>query len=459
MTHRLFFSFALCMLLVIVLLVVNNTKYATLREPLVFSDFFLYLQAIHHPRLYFPFLGWLPIVLLGLVVLLLTLGFAIEQTAFSLVSFESLALLLLSGLGGWLLYCRARIVSVVVSPDTDCKQYGVLSVLAIYAIQAPLNKAWLQQKLLDEAPLKQVKVTGDSTLPDIVVVQSESFFDARGMDSNVQQNVLEAYDRAVLTSAMHGKLEVPAWGANTMRSEFAFLTGYHAEQLGLSQFYPYQQLLSLEVPSIVGSLKKLGYITVCIHPHAGGFFQRDVFFKKLGFDEFYDEADFQGALKVGPYTADSEVTKKIKATLSQKEKPCFIFAITMENHGPLHLEQLKADEWKAYFYEKPRHGLEELSVYLRHLKNADSMVGELLNYFARRDDVIMGFYGDHVPAISTIFSLLDYDDPRSNYFLWSNFESPTEDLHEASTCKTIKIESLAARILQMIEQHSHLRKS
>lgn len=431
-------------------MVINNVKFKTLREPLVFSDFFLYLQAIQHPRLYFPFLGVLPIILVVFISVLLIFGFIFEKPVIDYFSLESLFLLVLAFSGIVLVKKACLSVSIEGEPETDCRHYGVLSVLFIYSIQAKLANASFQEYLLDSSPLKKPDIKNIADLPDVIIVQSESFFDARNMDKNIRQDVLTNYDRALRSANAHGKLEVPAWGANTMRSEFAFLTGYTAAQLGLAKFYPYQQLSTFEIPSLVGHLKALGYHTVCIHPNAASFFKRDTFFKKIGFDRFIDEDQFQEAIKVGPYIADSEVTKKIKEALQLTDGPCFIFAITMENHGPLHLEKTSNDAWKKYFNTKPQQGLEDLTVYLKHLKNADLMIHQLLSFFHDEKKTIVGFYGDHVPAISKIFSFLDYEDPRSNYFLWDNFGVPLDGTEKCTDSKSIKIETLAAHVLNLI---------
>ena len=39
------------------LIVVNNVKFATLREPFIYQDFEYFFDALRHPRLYIPFFG------------------------------------------------------------------------------------------------------------------------------------------------------------------------------------------------------------------------------------------------------------------------------------------------------------------------------------------------------------------------------------------------------------------
>src|SRR5690606_3910247 len=61
-------------------------------------------------------------------------------------------------------------------------------------------------------------------LPPILMVQNESFFDARRIHPSIPPGILRNWDAVGAASAYRGRLTVPAWGANTMRTEFAVLT-------------------------------------------------------------------------------------------------------------------------------------------------------------------------------------------------------------------------------------------
>ena len=450
LTMRPYFAASLSLLGIVIVVVINNTKFKTLREPLVFSDFFLYLQAIKHPRLYLPFLGVLPLVGLVLSVCLIAfLGFYFESSKHAFLSWKSsvIAALLVASIAT--LRKFAKKVLITKNVMTDNKKLGVLAVLCSYGAQALDQRTKLSKVIKNSAPFSNNKksssvMTSPIRLADIVVVQSESFFDARMLTNNIKTDVLAEYDNCLAESILHGRLQVPAWGANTMRTEFAFLTGLESKLLGLAQYYPYQQLADMQMPSMISELKLQGYRCVCVHPNDSSFFMRDVFFKNLGFDEFIDAGEFAGAKREGPYVADLEVSRKIEQVLGQTERPCFVFAITMENHGPLHLESVTDQEWQKYFDQKPQTDLSDLTVYLRHLKNADLMIKKLIACFkARERNTVFGFYGDHVPAISDVFDAYDYDDPESNYFIWSNTFLPTKEE------STNKVGSLAKKLVSL----------
>ncbi|RVU83379.1 LTA synthase family protein [Leucothrix sargassi] len=454
-TQRPAFAACLSLLGITIVVVVNNTKFKTLREPLVFSDFFLYLQAIKHPRLYLPFLGAYPLIAICVMVLLIVFcGFYFESPAHDVISwatFGNLALLIVSV---YSLMVIGRRVTINMRVNQDYPSLGVLAGLSCYGAQASDQRKSLKGIIKDQSPFKlhntEEERKGASSLADIVVVQSESFFDARALSQKIKPTVLSEYDQCLSESMLHGKLKVPAWGANTMRTEFAFLCGLNPEALGLAQFYPYQQLMDVSLPSIVSDLKSQGYHCVCIHPNASSFFMRDQFFEKLGFDEFIDADAFTDAERAGPYVSDIAVSDKITEILSLNTQPYFVYTITMENHGPLHLESVQDNEWKDYFTEKPDKALTDLIVYLRHLKNADEMIKQQLEFYkARQRETIFAFYGDHVPAISHVFEALGYDDSRSNYFIWSS--TSTESDH--GTPRQMKAEALAESIANLTKTH------
>ena len=96
----------------------------------------------------------------------------------------------------------------------------------------------------------------------------------------------------------------------------------------------------------------------------------------------------------------------------------------MENHGPLHLE-----------------GADELAVYLRHLRNADAMLGELAAELGKRGDGALCFYGDHVPGMPAVYRAHGYEDSRTDYLLWSAGEP-------RALRRDLKVERLGLRLLE-----------
>jgi hypothetical protein len=412
------FALALTLAGQYLVIAVSNAKFRALREPFVFSDFGLFSQALRFPRLYLPFLGVARATAAGLgLAAAVGIGLLLEHP-WPVGLTPSVAML---GCGIVLLLIGSRLASPPrMDPVGDLADVGLFPSLWLYwrveraPLPVPPERPWLEQVPTLDASL------GQANLPDLVVVQSESFFDARRLYPGVRPDVFRHFDALSAQSLAHGRLDVPAWGANTMRTEFAVLTGIPEATLGVHRFNPYRRFAKSRPRALPQQMRRLGYRTVCIHPHPAGFFGRDRVFPGLGFDTFIDIADFGGVPRVGPYVADAAVTAKIAEVLGSARVPTFIFVITMENHGPLHLEQVNPEDISRLYQTPPPPGWDDLTVYLRHLANADLMLGDLAAMLrARTRPGLLSWFGDHVPSLPQVYEDLGFTDARTDYLIWS----------------------------------------
>lgn len=413
---RPWFAMAIGLAFLMLLVQVSNAKFHSLREAFVFQDFEYFTDAIRHPRLYIPFLGWWKFALI-VVAVLAALGIGLWLEAAPTLRFsldgqlgETVAILV----GGIALIALSKGgPALVFTPEADMRRLGFLGSLWCYGVaeRSPLH---LPNLLPDAASLPIER-------PDLLVVQSESFFDPRSVFPGIRSDVLKHFDLLNTESLNYGHLQVPAWGANTVRSEFAFLSGATEAMLGVHRFNPYRQLLKADVHSVASKLKAAGYRTVCIHPYAASFYGRDKIYPHLGFDEFIDVRRFSDAERFGPYVSDQAVADKVRSLMSSAKGPIFVFVITMENHGPLHLEKADESDYAALYSALPPSGCEDLTVYLRHLRNADRMAGNLRDFLKQHSrPARFCWYGDHVPIMPYVYKQFGTPDGRTNYFLWEN---------------------------------------
>lgn len=241
-----------------------------------------------------------------------------------------------------------------------------------------------------------------------------------------------------------GRLDVPAWGGNTARTEFSFLTGLGPQELGVHRFNPHRRLAPRGVPTIAGTLKEAGYRTICIHPYPASFYSRDVAYPALGFDQFVDLGKFQDAEHFGPYVSDMAVAEKAQALLNGSKRPTLLFIITMENHGPLHLERVAPGDVERLYAMPPPAGFDDLTIYLRHLGNADRMMRTLVEHLENSPrDAWFCWYGDHVPILPKVYEATGYADGRTDYFIWGKGRRPGKE-----TQRDLKVEELGALLLK-----------
>lgn len=425
LTGRPVFSLALALALFVTLILVNNAKYESLKEPFIFQDYDYFLDTIRCPRLFLPFFGVKAFLLASLIIgaaLALFLWEEPPKARFA-PSGQLGAVVFLLLLGSGLVRLTPR-VRISLDPVRDLEDFGYLNCLCLYAkAQKSFPRAVSPLTLNTRTAYARLgKTAGKQELPHLVAVQSESFFDPRSLWAGINRNVLAELDTLQRESVLSGSLIVPARGANTIRTEFAFLTGIEERELGIHLFNPYRAIAhGWKVNALPGLLKGLGYTTICLHPYMGSFYFRDKIFPQMGFDHFLDIRSFAHAPKDGAYIADEALARRILETLEKATTPLFILAITMENHGPLQLEHMEEDKARAFYTEELPKGLEELNVYLRHLKNADHMIGLLReNFDANSYPVSLCWYGDHIPIMPRAYATFGEPEGTVPYALWNN---------------------------------------
>ena len=529
-TGRVLFTAILGFSLFLLLIFVNNAKYKSLHEPVLFSDYDYVLDAFRFPRLYLPFLG--VGYILGIIVLIFIAGccYYYDSLRIELFDFQNYSLfwcmtnIVISLL---VLYISSNVGNAVrFNPLSDLNNYGLLLSIWCYFIEyckkptvvSPFEnlKFHLKQKIIDgtediqqnscesskffeNSSLNKYKsdsLQGEnsflpdnpqtvdvlncaelkkSDLPHLIAIQSESFFDPRKWNSNIKTDILKNFDILRSKSVMHGLVKVPAWGANTIRTEFSFLSGVAPEKMKVHQFSPYQICArNFEIKTMVEFLKSMGYYTVCIHPYFSSFYHRNIIFKKWGFDEFFDLKSFSDGQKCGAYVSDyalAEFALKIIHKNKAEGKHVFLFMITMENHGPLNLEPIEDHEFRYYFNEIPVNQennrffyrtYRDLAVYLRHLKNCDQMLYMLSNELEKIcDNCSVVFYGDHIPILGDLYDSDGCPDARVPYFIWNNKQRVNNNCFQylsksIDQYDTINIESLSVEWIAML-LHRYLR--
>ncbi|MBD5608515.1 MAG: LTA synthase family protein [Desulfovibrio sp.] len=431
--------FALAMETILVL--VSVAKYKSLREPFLYQDYDYFLDTLRFPRLFLPFLGVKSFLLAVAGCLLGVAALALEEPPAERWRLDGQAgsaslILIVSSAFLWLGNRRTR--EITLDPVADIKKFGFIPLLWIYGAEN-------RKKELPESPFAVAKINRARELPHLVAIQSESFFDARAFFPGVKSELYANLEKFDSRSALWGELSVPAWGANTVRTEFAFLTGLAPSALGARGFNPYQSLARGWTPgSLPALLRRAGYQTIAVHPYFGQFYGRDRIFPRLGFDSFRDLKSFSRAPRNGPYIDDLALAETIIKIIAKASRPTFVFAISMENHGPLGLERI-APEHSLFYDSPPPDGCEELGVYLNHIKNCDRTLGVLYKAFSGRDPLSLCFYGDHIPILSDCYKVLSPPSGKTSYFCWR------ADREFNTSPRPEKAENLALKWLESLD--------
>jgi hypothetical protein len=405
----------------------DGRKRQILHEPIVISDVFLAFDMFRHPSLALPFPDTARILVgagaaLGTFVTL----FAFEAPAWPwspwlpLEAAGALAAVVWAVAGPLNVAAgRAlRRLGPIGDPVRDGERFGPLATLVIYGIVARAERA---TRRAPTAPYVNGISHRHRPGGPLVVVQCESFFDVRRIHPSVQKDLLPNLDRCRQSGLQWGRLAVPCWGANTVRTEFAVLTGLSEAAIGFDKFNPYQSFARAPVASLAWQMRSEGYRTVCVHPFDRRFYGRDEVMRNLGFDEFLGEEAFDGAQRVGSYVADVEVARFAARLLQEREPKLFVFIVTIENHGPWpngvvdHGDEAP-DLWRGLVV--PESERSAFKGFVKGVRNADAMLGMLAQSLDATPGGLLAMYGDHLPSFPRTFQRVGFHDSRSDYLLW-----------------------------------------
>ena len=413
---------------------VNAQKIANLASPVVPADFHMLGQLSHggaHLLSGYAHLGgWLIFAtivgLAALVALWIHEPPLIPRRALprsGIAACAAAALLSLCvGVPGWrVIYDRTALQFQPWSATETAKRSGVVSMLALYRLDYAGQHLKIDTKAArallgsTEPAVRAAMAAGnDGVRPDIVVVQSESFFNPGRMVGYAPYQFIPNFEH-LAAEGESGPLHVPTFGGGTIRTEFEVLTGLPLRYFPQVQF-PYLQIEAKTIPGLARTLRANGYTTLAIHDNNRSFWNRASALERLGFDRFIAINDFPKNLPHdGHYVADSALTDEILSQLRDSGPPQLIFAISMEAHGPYDGDPgpINVAERDAIPGPAGVTGVARtmLQTYLYHVRHADAQLGRLAEVLSKRSrPTLLMFYGDHLPALGQAFEVNGFKD-------------------------------------------------
>lgn len=244
-----------------------------------------------------------------------------------------------------------------------------------------------------------------SNKPDVIVILSESFWDTKLLpETTLSKNPIYNFDRiSKRRNARSGYIYQTSYGGGTVRTEFDVITGLTIDQLPVGSV-PWQYL-SDNILSYPSHYKDMGYRTVFMHTYEPSFYMRKSAYPYIGFDELYFQDELAAIDEVewgisGNYMSDDSFVSYIKYFLEQdRQEPCFLFGISMENHQPYENKyaEPKVKVKKSKLSESSVRAVENhaTGVYM-----ADLALKKLVSYIdSRKRDTLLIYFGDHLPSL------------------------------------------------------------
>lgn len=239
--------------------------------------------------------------------------------------------------------------------------------------------------------------------PDIIVIMNEAWWDPTLLPgvgfSNALLSELESESRSNLFS--------PIFGGYTANTEFEFITRLSNANLPVGSI-PYAQYVNRPIPTLVSDFNALGYETIAIHPYSSHFWNRDKAYPRFGFSRFEstDNASFEGASS--GFVKDTVLSRFIADELDKGDTPKFIFAVSMQNHGPyLDGSHRYADKPRINIETKGRlnpEAVDLLSTYATGVRDAVTGFNQLVRHIRNSGrPTLLVMFGDHLPFLGDDF--------------------------------------------------------
>jgi phosphoglycerol transferase MdoB-like AlkP superfamily enzyme len=399
--------------------VISRAKFEFIREPLVFSDIALAFLVFRHKEMFRA--NWLS---LGFWIVAFVYVFG-ASTLFMIFEppilpdhARSLAIpaMIIVAATPWLLlfdqHARQALsnlaataiggddIKVLTARLGTCAAvlYGFLAWLGKRRPTLPLRPA--------PAPCPKPRAPGIAYegKPLLVVWQSESFMDMRHF--GMEQLYLPNLDRLRRRAVEWGRMSSIFEGGYTLRTEFSVISGLPPDRLGPDASHPYLRAATYAGIAWPNRFRAAGWNTQFVHPYDPRFFSRDRAMPALGFETLtmLDAFDHDRE-REGPYVSDLTLSKRLLEFCrgDGRGKGQFLFAASMENHGP---------------WYPGRHGdaVDPVDIYLAILQRSDAALGYLADELDRLDrPVWLAFYGDHAPILKSFAD--PFPDPRTEYLI------------------------------------------
>lgn len=293
---------------------------------------------------------------------------------------------------------------------TVCQETGFHYTFLRSVTQNNLQKPEGFSKAETEERIAQTQTAAAQPKPvNVIFVMSEAFCDITDADAfawTEDTDPLKNY-HAVQQSehAISGRLIVPNYGGGTANTEFDVLTGMQTAMLSDASVSSFR-VLHKNMDSIFRVADDNGWQTAFIHPGKAWFYNRQNIYKWLGAQEIVFEDAFTNATYKGGYVSDASLTEYLITDFQNRQtsgQPQFTYVTTIQNHMAYteskygkarDLYQLQLAE------ELPEDAKTMLTVYTHGLRDADTMLGDLVNYFEQQEEpVLLIWYGDHLPSL------------------------------------------------------------
>ena len=273
--------------------------------------------------------------------------------------------------------------------------------------------------------------------------------------------------------AVTGHLVVPNFAAGTANTEFDVMTGMQTNALSATTTSAFR-VVNRNLESVFRVFDRIGYETSYFHCGDNWFYNRENVLRWMGADDTLFIEKMKDVESKGRWVTDDYMAGLIEAEFEEamaEGEPLFHYTTTIQNHMSYTRDKYGND----YVYPEVPLNVEVsdavrslLEVYIEGARDADAMLGRLVEYFsAQEEPVMLVFFGDHLPYLGD--SQAGYEELgiaadehwdaigsyETPYVIWVNDSAADElDWNEAAKAteipETLSASFLGAAVLELM---------
>ena len=226
------------------------------------------------------------------------------------------------------------------------------------------------------------------------VIVLESFWDPRPLKSaRFSSDPIDPAFRKLWAATGQSRALSPVFGGYTANAEFEVLCGFPVTQDAVF----FEGRLRRDVPCLPGHLATAGYRTHASHPNAASFWNRVNAYRRIGFEHYWSERDFEMDDVNREFLSDESLYRQVLERIGRAldgPDPVFNYVLTYFGHLDYPL-----NERRPRVIEAPG-GREYAEAYANTVYYKSRELMAFLKTLRKRDpQAVIVVFGDHLPFL------------------------------------------------------------
>lgn len=248
------------------------------------------------------------------------------------------------------------------------------------------------------APSELVKVAVAPASRNLHMIVLESFWDPMRLGAaELSADPIDPAFRELWAASGHSHALAPVFGGYTANTELEILCGFPVERDNVF----FEGGLRRDVPCLPRHLGALGYRSFASHPNAAAFWNRVNAYRRIGFETYWSDADFELDDMNRGFLSDTSLYRQVLERLGprlQGPDPIFNYVLTYFGHLPYPLNEQRPSVIRA------AEGHVTVEAYANTLYYKSRELMDFLRELRQRDpDAVIVLFGDHLPALGNQF--------------------------------------------------------